>query len=278
MDRTAKEREVYDYNRTAYSLQWLNSSDHRLASDYYKRDHYQDTMETLLALKGTRVLECGIGTGEFFALNLAKSGKSIYGIDFSGILLNDCKTRFAKEDQPVRLGMADLQRIPFKSETFDITYSMGVIVFVKDLEMAIQEMVRVTKRGGIVMFDMMNLWHPSQVINYWYRCIEASRTGFAAIRFLKNVKRRFGFTTNFKTAPDKVGYRLISPAAVIRILKRMPVIYKISGYNVLLSLDLPILGKHANLCTRFPLFAHGLKNHKILKYFGAKLVITMEKA
>jgi len=270
-------KELDSYNKTRYSGQWLTSAEQRLSSDYYKRDHNLDTLETLARAPGKRVLECGIGTGEFFALELARAGKSVCGIDFSDVLLKDCRSRFEKNGFTVNLGMADVQKLPFEPGAFDIVYAIGVMPYMHDLELAIREMVRVTRNGGTVLFDMINLWHSSQFINYWYRVVEASPFGFKAIDLLKKFKRSLGLKTNFKGVPEKVNYRLISPWKVLRILKKLGLEYTVKGYNVLLPLDLPILGKKGNLCRKFPYFEKGLKDSRTLKYFGAKLVFTIEK-
>jgi ubiquinone/menaquinone biosynthesis C-methylase UbiE len=270
-------QELVEYNKKVYSAQWLNASKHRLETDYYKKDHNQDTLETLLESDGKKVLECGIGTGEFFALGLARNNRVVYGIDFSDKLLNDCKERFNKEGLIVRLGMADAQKLPFKNDVFDATYAIGVMPYIQDLNAAVNEMIRVTKKGGIILFDMMNLWHISQLINYWYRVFEANPIGFKAIYLLKKIKQSLSFKTYFKDALERVNYRLISPLEMACILNRLPVWYRVRGYNVLLPLDLPILGKITNLCERSRPFSYGLKDNKILKYFGAKLVIAIEK-
>lgn len=270
-------RELDDYNRTKYSCQWLASAGYRIGSDYYKKDHNLDTLMTLAGAEGSKVLECGIGTGEFFAIELARGGKSLYGIDFSDILLKDCRERFTKNGFPVRLGMANVQRIPFKDGVFNITYAIGVMPYMHDLELAVKEMLRVTKNGGTVVFDMMNLWHSSQFINYWYRAFESGRIGSKIIDALKRLKKSAGLKTNFKDIPEKVNYKLISPLRILNIVKRTGVKFTVRGYNVLLPLDMPILGKKANLCDRLPYFARGLKDSGIMKYFGAKLVFIIKK-
>jgi ubiquinone/menaquinone biosynthesis C-methylase UbiE len=192
---------------------------------------------------------------------------SVYGIDFSDSLLGDCRSRFSKEGYVVRLGLADAQKLPFKSGSFDAAYSIGVMPYMEDLDLAVSEMVRVVRSGGIVMFDMMNLWHPSQFINYWYRAFDA----------LKRFKKAIGLKTNFKDRPEKVNYNLISPLTMLKAVKKSGCKFKMMGYNVLLPLDMPILGRAGNLCRKFPYFEKGLKDSKLLRYFGAKLVFIIEK-
>jgi len=272
---TGKARD--EYNKTVYARKWLDSSAARLGTDYYAKDHHRDTLEALIGAAGARVLECGIGTGEYFALGLARAGKDVFGIDFSEMLLRDCRRRFAREGFSARLGMADAHTLPFRGGSFDAVYAIGVMPYMKDLRLVVREMVRVTKVGGVIIFDVMNLWHVSQFINYWYCVVESSAFGFRLIDALKRFKRSLGLTTNFKGTREKVNYRLLSPLAVRAALRGCPGKVTVRGYNVLLPLNLPVVGRHANLCERVPLFARGLKDNGVLKYFGAKLVVTIEK-
>ncbi len=242
-----KGKELEDYNKTRYSDQWLTAAEHRLSSDYYKRDHSHDTLKILLDSPGKKVLECGIGTGEFFAMELARGGKSVYGIDFSDSLLKDCRARFSNEGFAAHLSMADAQKLPFANDVFDASYAIGVMPYMEDLDRAVGEMFRVTRKGGIVVFDMMNLWHPSQFINYWYRVFEASRFGFKAIEGMKRFKKAIGLKTNFKEIPEKINYNLISPLKMLRVVKRTRSKFRAMGYDVLLPLDMPLVGRAGNL-------------------------------
>ena len=277
MTTVLKGEEQDRYNKDVYANAWLDSSSHRLESDYYEKDHNRDTLETLLAAPGRRALECGIGTGEFFAMGLARGGKDVYGVDFSDVLLKDCRKRFAMEGYEAKVGLGDVQRLPFRASVFDETFAIGVMPYMHDINVAIAEMMRVTKPGGLVLFDMMNAWHPSQCFNYWYRVVEASGFGFRALNALKTLKQKLGMKTHFKAAQEKVNYRLISPPRMLRALGRIKGACTIRGYNVLLPLDMAILGRHANLCERSKLFSRGLKDNRLLKYFGAKLVIAITK-
>jgi hypothetical protein len=49
------------------------------------------------------------------------------------------------------------------------------------------------------------------------------------------------------------------------------------GFFVLLPLSLPLLGEKGNLCRLVPLFAFGLQDAPLLRYFGGKVVFICEK-
>jgi ubiquinone/menaquinone biosynthesis C-methylase UbiE len=277
VDTGTVKNDLEKYNKEIYAFKWLNAADERLSSDYYKKDHYLDTLETLIKARGAKALECGIGTGEFFAMCLAENGKDVYGIDFSEPLLIDCKDRFRKKGHVAHLAIADAAEISFKDNSFDVVFAIGVMPFMKDLDHAVNEMLRVTKKGGIVVFDMMNLCHISQFINHLYKVAEASKIGFNVINSLKKLKKSLGLKTNFKELPEKPNHRLISPFEILKVVKKTGAKFQVRGYNVLLPLDMPVLGRAGNLCRRFPYFERGLKDSKLMKYFGAKLVFIIKK-
>lgn len=265
-------RDKIRYTRDVYAGKWLGSREFRLQSDYYRRDHYYDTLNAIAREPGSRVLDCGVGTGEFFARELIRSGKEFYGIDFAAKLIRECKELFWSIGEQVRIGMARLEELPFPSGVFDVTFAIGVLPYVPEPDVAVREMVRVTRKGGLVVFDAMNKWHVSQLINFWYCALESCPAGFEIINALKGIKKRIFGESHIKEVREELNYRLLSPLTIGRILKVLPVTYYSRGYNVLLPLSLPILGHRSNWCERFPLFSHGLKDQRILKQFGAKLV------
>jgi len=94
------------------------------------------------------LLDVGAGTGSVAAAVAATPSIRIVGIDpaaayvaFAQAMHGDERTRFA---------VGDGQRIPFPDGAFDRTLSLLAINFVPDPHKAAAEMIRVTRRGGIV--------------------------------------------------------------------------------------------------------------------------------
>ena len=97
------------------------------------------------------VLDLGSGTG-FFTDLLAGSYNKVIGLDFSKEML-----RFAKEcrnDNIIWLE-ADAHKIPLQDESIDFIYSNLVIQWCEPLDVAIQEMLRVLKPGGLIIFTTL---------------------------------------------------------------------------------------------------------------------------
>ncbi len=97
-----------------------------------------------------KILDVGCGTGAItFDIAQITDGEVI-GIDIDSEKLNEAKK--ALSDVPnILLMEADATDLPFENETFDLVVFTLVIMHIKDQQKALNEMARVTKRGGIVL-------------------------------------------------------------------------------------------------------------------------------
>ena len=98
---------------------------------------------------GRDVLEVGCGTGLILERIKPFAG-STKGIDLSPGMLAKAKERGF---DVVEGSATDL---PFDNESFDVTCSFKVLAHVKEIEQALSEMVRVTRRGGVVLAEFYN--------------------------------------------------------------------------------------------------------------------------
>jgi len=98
-----------------------------------------------------RVLDLGSGTG-FFTDLLATSYNQVIGLDFSKEML-----RFAQgcRNKNIVWLEADAHKIPLQDESIDFIYSNLVIQWCEPLDVAIKEMLRVLKPGGLIIFTTL---------------------------------------------------------------------------------------------------------------------------
>ncbi len=95
---------------------------------------------------GEVILDLAAGTGTS-SNAFTKSGAKIIACDFSIGMLKEGKKRFPK----LNFSAGDALSLPFPSETFDaVTISFG-IRNVHDVQKALTEMLRVTKKGGRIV-------------------------------------------------------------------------------------------------------------------------------
>lgn len=100
---------------------------------------------------GERVLEVGVGTGINLALYPREA--AVTGIDFSSSMLEKARERAARKDaSPVRLLQMDAADLRFADNAFDIVYAPYLISVVPDPLKVAQEMRRVCRPGGRIIF------------------------------------------------------------------------------------------------------------------------------
>jgi SAM-dependent methyltransferase len=98
--------------------------------------------------EGDRVLDVGSGTGA-----LSAAAAAIESVRVTGIEPSPAYTQYAREHASgdrVRFEVGDALALPFPDDAFDRTLSMLVLNFVPDTAAALQQMIRVTRAGGVV--------------------------------------------------------------------------------------------------------------------------------
>ncbi len=99
--------------------------------------------------RGASVLEAGCGTGLLLD-RVARFANEAWGADLSAGMLGKAHGRGLNTVQ------ASITELPFPDERFDVVYSFKVLAHVEQIERAIAEMVRVTRRGGYVVLEFYN--------------------------------------------------------------------------------------------------------------------------
>lgn len=97
------------------------------------------------------VLDLGSGTG-FFTDLLAGSYHNVIGLDFSKEMLQFSSKARSKSIKWIE---ADAHKIPLQDCSIDFIYSNLVIQWCKPLDVAIKEMLRVLKPGGLIIFTTL---------------------------------------------------------------------------------------------------------------------------
>jgi SAM-dependent methyltransferase len=118
---------------------------------------------------GKRVLEVGFGAGTDF-IQWLRAGAVASGIDLTQEALENLRHRVQVYGlpSPERIEVADAERLPFPSESFDLGYSFGVLHHTPDTEKAIAELLRVIRPGGEMKIMLYNRWSIF-AFNLWAR-------------------------------------------------------------------------------------------------------------
>lgn len=128
--------------------------------------------------RGARLLEIGCGMGTDL-LQFARGGARCVGIDLTPRSVEITRHRFALYGVDGAFMIADGERLPFASESFDVVYSNGVLHHTPDTAGAIREVHRVLRPGGTAK---VMLYHRHS-LNYWVEII--LRRGLLGGEFLR---------------------------------------------------------------------------------------------
>ena len=110
-------------------------------------------MQRMAISPGDRILEVGVGTG--INLSLYPASCEITGIDFSDSMLEKARDRVARgglRRSRMRLLQMDAADLKFADDSFDIVYAPYLISVVPDPVKVAQEMCRVCRPGGRIIF------------------------------------------------------------------------------------------------------------------------------
>jgi len=123
-----------------------------------------DAIERMGIKAGDRVLEVGVGTG--INAGLYPRDCAVTGIDLSDSMLEKARERIIRKDiRNVRLLEMDAAAIKFADNTFDIVYAPYLISVVPDPVTVANEMVRVCRSGGRIVF--LNHFRSSNPVLAW---------------------------------------------------------------------------------------------------------------
>jgi ubiquinone/menaquinone biosynthesis methyltransferase len=105
-------------------------------------------------LRGRAVLDLACGTGDL-ALLAAQAGAAVVGLDLTPRMIELARARAARDVRPgqraPRFLVGDMSALPFEAAQFDIVTTGYGLRNVPDLPLAVREIARVLKPGGLVL-------------------------------------------------------------------------------------------------------------------------------
>lgn len=192
-------------NRSYYDRFAARYEERRHAGYHLLIDDLESELVTRVA-EGKTTLEVGCGTGLILD-RVARVARRAVGVDLSAGMIAKAKER----GLDVHLGSATA--LPFRDESFDVTYSFKVLAHVEDLPRALAEMARVTRPGGRVFAELYNK-HSARYV------IRRLRGGHAIADGIHD---------------DQVYVRFDSPSAMERALPESLTLERVHGVRVLVT-------------------------------------------
>jgi len=123
------------------------------------KNNYLDMLQrravfnTIREWRGKNVLDLGCGVGRF-ALEFARRGAYVTGIDISEEMIKIAKDNFKRAGLSAQFYVAGIDEMPLLDESFDIVTSITVLQHVTDPDMFLRSarsMLRVTKSHGQIL-------------------------------------------------------------------------------------------------------------------------------
>ncbi len=119
--------------------------------------------------KGSKVLEIGAGTGRY-SIALANEGMDVTAVELvdSNLAILREHSKWISNIQSCQGDATDLSR--FANDSFDVTLSLGPMYHLyeeEEVNRAIDEAIRVTKPGGIMLFSFLSVY-AIMFANYFY--------------------------------------------------------------------------------------------------------------
>lgn len=116
---------------------WAETAEGRI------RPLYEQVLERLHPLPGTRLLDAGCGSGLFAEL-AARGGADVIGLDAAPGLVE-----YARRRRPAaRYVIEDLEHMPFRDGSFDVVTAFNSVLYAADPRRALAEIARVTVPAG----------------------------------------------------------------------------------------------------------------------------------
>jgi ubiquinone/menaquinone biosynthesis C-methylase UbiE len=175
------------YERSAFGPQGLA---------YVGNREVDAVTDALAACRPGRVLDAGAGTGRV-ARALTKRGWSITALDVSTEMLE----RLAAELPGCETVSGALgTELPFADATFDAVVSMRVLKYVDDIDVAIDELARVLRPGGVTVLEFAN---GRSLARFGYR---GSPIRFVTLHEAESMLREAGINVTARIAGTRLPY------------------------------------------------------------------------
>lgn len=148
--------------------------------EYYSNtDRVLRNLARVTDLKGKKVLEIGAGTGRD-SLNLVNWGAEVYQLDYAANALKLMKDVADEAGVKVELIGGDAFRLPFRDGTFDIVFHQGLLEHFREPQGTdlLRENARIVKKGGILLIDVPQRYHPYTVMKHFLIAMNAWFAGW----------------------------------------------------------------------------------------------------
>ena len=134
-------------------------------------EQWKDVFDRLAP--GSKILECGCGSATV-SRYMAEHGYEATVIDYAESSIELAKLGFNRKDIKASYILGDINKLPFKDDSFDVVFSGGVLDFFENYEIPISEMIRVLRPGGVFAANIFPRNFGIQTVADWQRTLAHS--------------------------------------------------------------------------------------------------------
>jgi SAM-dependent methyltransferase len=148
------ERHIHDLEITRHPVGSRGFFDD-LDQYHFEKLHHLLRLVDFAAYRGRSVLEVGCGAGVDLA-RFAKSGARVTGVDLASSAVALATANFRQQGLCRRFVVGNGERLPFRSDSFDLVYAHGVVQYTTKPQQLVDECRRVLRPGGDAIFQVYN--------------------------------------------------------------------------------------------------------------------------
>lgn len=153
-------KKIFDYYENYYKEKlgipnWRELAEGQEHEEELELEKLTEIEKVVGVLKNKTILDVGCGTGGF-AIAASFRGCRVYAIDPDKEALKIAKEKTKLLKLEVNFEKEEAENLPYKKNFFDFVYSYTVLEHVQNVQKALKEIVRVTKRGGLIYINFPN--------------------------------------------------------------------------------------------------------------------------
>ncbi len=157
-----------------------------------------------------RILDIGCGGG-YMAPDLLRKGFKVYGLDRSKKMISLAQDRVRKAgfNSNAYFLVGDTENLPFPSTWFDVIIYMGVMEYLSDNTITLQEMHRVLKPNGIVIITTPSMISPHCLLHSTLSFTYGHIRSLLGLKDLTIYKVKYTIPWRFEKTMTKIGFQKI---------------------------------------------------------------------
>lgn len=186
---------------------------------------------------GVTAIDLGCGTGEYASLLLSK-GYHVVAVDNSAGMIEVASQKLFPYRDRVTTMVSDILNLDFPDESFQVAISFGVVLnHIEDHDRLFAKLGDLITPGGLLMFDMGNIFSPANYLSHVFRMRDRSKLKRFG-RLIKSHVRSLPYT-------DEFPYRLDAQEVHVRLtylpIKKITELLENRGFEVIMIDGLHIL-------------------------------------